>query len=63
VSLGVEQVLSNLRVITQVELVVELAGCRHELWTSGNHSKYFRGSINYSLIIAFECAIKGFKVV
>jgi len=63
VRLSIKQVLSNLRVVTQVELVVELASRRHELRTSGNHSEYFRGSIDESLIVAFECAIEALKVV
>jgi len=63
VRLCVHQVHCDLGEVTQVELVVELAGCGHELWASSDHSENFGGSIDNSLIVTFECAIEVFEVV
>jgi hypothetical protein len=63
VRLGVHQVHCDLGEVTQVELVVELAGCGHELWASSDHSENFGGSIDDSCIVTFECAIEIFEVV
>ena len=62
-SLGVHQVHGDLGEVTQVDLVMELAGCRHELRTSCNHSENRRSSVDDSCIETFEYAIIVFEVV